>query len=155
LSARPASSELTTRRKSDIVINPDDALVQLQARQKVHRSFRVFPSEVFDEAEAAWSLLELVEAHHDTLDLSRFRKKLKHLLFRCVERKIPNIQSGRPLQYLLSLIGIAAVPPVLVQAYRFHNRIHVQGSHRARYRGCGCDPQACLIQQPHTAVLAR
>jgi hypothetical protein len=48
---------------------------------------------VLDEAEAARRLLESVESHDQTLDLTAFGEQLIYLLFGCVKRSIVRLAS--------------------------------------------------------------
>jgi hypothetical protein len=69
---------------------------------------------VLYETEAAGSLLEAIEAHHEAFDLAAFRKEFVDLLFGGIKRQIANVESGGILQLVFDfglelVFAIAAI----------------------------------------------
>lgn len=63
--------------------------------------FSVCSRVVFDEAEAAGRLLDLVQPHDDALDVAALGEELLDLLLGGVERQVAHVQRGGDLQELL------------------------------------------------------
>lgn len=71
--------------ESRIKVGTDDTFVELGAANVFHRVQRIRVRVVLDKTEAAGSLVEAVQSHHQTLDLAAFAEELVYLLFGCVE----------------------------------------------------------------------
>lgn len=85
LSTGLSSAVLSALFKTRVQIGTDDALVELGASNVLHTVESILVSVVFDEAEATWGLVESVEPHDQSLDLSSLCEQFVDLLFRCVE----------------------------------------------------------------------
>jgi hypothetical protein len=71
--------------ESFIKVCSDDSLVQLRTANVLHAIQGILMVVVLDKTEAARSLLEAIEAHNQSFDLSTLGEELVDLFFRCIE----------------------------------------------------------------------
>ena len=74
LSTGLSSAVLSALLKTWVKIGTDDALVEFGASNVLHAVKSILVSVVFDETKATWRLVESVESHDKSLDLSCLRE---------------------------------------------------------------------------------
>ena len=94
LAARLPSSVLPTFNEPRIEVCPDDPVIQPGAVDKSHGILSVLPEVIFYETEPTGGPLELVQTHHDPLDLPAHPEQFVDLLLGSVETHVAHIESG-------------------------------------------------------------
>lgn len=104
LSARFASSILSSLNEAGIPIDTNNSIVQSGAVDVAHRILGIRSMVVFEKAKAAWRLFVLVQAHDDAPNFAGSREQFMDLFFGCEKGHVAHIQCGGIFQQAVLFI---------------------------------------------------
>jgi hypothetical protein len=93
LAASATTAKLATKLEPRVPINSDLSAINGLKVQAIHSILCFHLGSILNKAEAAWSLLDLVETHDEVNNLSTLAEELEELALISVEAEVTHIES--------------------------------------------------------------